>query len=102
LRAQRNFYLKCWFAGTVSAENRGEDYFPLKRQTDGKWVPTIYTTKSLTHEQQITYESVIEKITANMYYVDRLFDFQLNLKDKSLKMISEFLQRDQVATIFFG
>jgi len=84
------------------AENCGEDYFPLERQTDGKWVPTIYATKSLTHEQQIIYESVIEKITANMYHVDRLFDFELNLKDKSLKMISEYLQRDQVATIFFG
>jgi len=85
------------------AENCGEDYFPLERQPDGKWVPTIYATKSLTQEQQTTYESIIQKITANMYYVaNRLFNFQLNLKDKSLKMILECLQRDQVATIFFG
>jgi len=83
------------------AENCGEDYFPLERQTDGSWIPMLYTTKSLTAEKQTMYESIVKKIVANTYFIaNRLFDFRLNLEGDYLKQILECLRRDQVATIF--
>lgn len=83
------------------AENCGEDYFPLERQLDGRWVPTVYT-KSVTYEKSNEVHAAIGKIVANTYVIDRILNFDLNIKDKALKRILECLHRDQVATIFRG
>jgi hypothetical protein len=82
------------------AENCGEDYFPIEKQVDGKLAPTIYTTESLSQEFIKKLEPVIHKIMANIYTINRVFAFELNLKEKALERILKCMQSDQVATIF--
>lgn len=69
------------------AENCGEDYFPLEKQPNGKWTPTVYTTKVWTEEQQKKTESVITKIMANTYIINRILNFELNLKERALSRL---------------
>lgn len=82
------------------ATNCGEDYFPMEKQSTGSWAPTIYTTPNGAKIWKKC-ELVIPKITANTHVVNRLLNFELNLKGKAIEKVMECLSRDKVATIWY-
>ena len=78
------------------AINCGEDYFPMEKQLNGVWAPTIYVTSDILKKCEL----VIPKITKNTYVVDSLLDFRFTLKGKALEKVVQCLQRDNVVTIW--
>jgi hypothetical protein len=81
------------------AINCGEDYFPMEKQPNGLWAPTVYTIHNGSNIWKKC-ESIIPKITSNTHVIDSILNFTLDLKGKALENVVECLQHDSVATIW--
>ena len=82
------------------ASNCGEDYFPLKRKSDGRCIPYVFLPYKLEDPDKERFESVVKKITDNMNVAEMQVGFNLNIKDEVMTKILECIKLKQVATIW--
>lgn len=82
------------------ASNCGEDYFPLKKKSDGKYTPIIYLPYKLEGPDKERFEHVVKKITDNMNIAKMQVSFDFNIKDEVMRKILEYIKSNQAATIW--
>jgi hypothetical protein len=85
------------------AVNCGEDYFPLKQNPDGKYVPMLlFPTDSryLKEDEKKRLSPIIDKVTQNMNISTMTFNFNWNFSDEKMARILKSFQDHGSAIIW--
>jgi hypothetical protein len=85
------------------AVNCGEDYFPLKMNPDGTYVPMLLLPKNspyLEEDSKKRIEPIINKVTANMNIPKMTVNFNLSFSDEKMRKILESFREHGSASIW--
>jgi hypothetical protein len=85
------------------AENCGEDYFPLKLNPDGKYVPVLLFPKDsryLKEDEKRRLEPIIQKATQNMNIPKTTFNFKWDFSDEKMAEVLKSFQDHGSALIW--
>lgn len=85
------------------AVNCGEDYFPLKQNPDGTYVPMLLLPKDsryLREDEKKRLEPIIKKVTQNMNIPEITFNFKWDFSDQKIAKILKCFQDHGSALIW--
>jgi hypothetical protein len=85
------------------AVNCGEDYFPLKMNPDGSYVPMLLLPKDsqyLRENKKKQLEPIIKRVTDNMNISKMTFKFNLNFADDKMALILKSFQEHGSALVW--
>jgi hypothetical protein len=82
------------------ASNCGEDFFPLKWVSKGKYTPILYLPYKPKGSDKELYGRIVNKIMSNMNIADKTYKFDINIPEKVMSKIFGCFAVNQVATIW--